>query len=296
MAAEPFGRRGLLRREGVVVAVVHAEHVVRRADHVEVQVERDVLELPAGSRPGRRRSARSRAGRSPRRPTRRSAPCCRGAPPPAIASAVSSSAALPEPLSLMPLPPTTLSRWAPAMTTFWRVAPGLGGDVPRGGVLGHGVGDDVGLGAIGHQRVTRWRWRRPRRERRRGRQRHPGEGAAALGGVALVEDDDPDGAGGGGVVHLVGEVTGAAPYECDVAGGEAREVAGLAAAGRRIDGRGVDRLHRGGDVAGAGVLEGDEAVVGLVLHEAPLDGLGRSKVDGPVCSKNGNVKAWTFGV
>ena len=35
-----------------------------------------------------------------------------------ILIAVSSSAALPEPLSLIPAPSWTLSRWAPAITTF----------------------------------------------------------------------------------------------------------------------------------------------------------------------------------
>ena len=148
---------------------------------------------------------RSRAGPAPRRPTRRSAACSWSADAWPAVSAVSRMAALPEPLSLMPGPSGTLSRWAPAMTTLVRVAPaGLGDDVVASGgsrtwrrrLEVHGpssrrVGQLLADGeASAHDRGMSKRRRRRacRRER---------VGAARL---ALVEDDhDRDGAGRLGV-------------------------------------------------------------------------------------------------
>ena len=79
-------------------------------------------------------------------------------------------------------------------------------------------------------------------------------------GVALVEEQHADGSGGRRVLRLDHEVAGAALDQRDVAGREAGEVLGLAAAGggvadAELD---VDRGHRSCDVTRLGLRGGPE--------------------------------------
>ena len=93
---------------------VHGPDGVRRADHVEVQVRAD--RPPLGRAERRPRSCASRTGRTPRRPRSR-AGSARRARAGQRSRPRASSAATPLPLSLIPGPAGTESRWPPAMTT-----------------------------------------------------------------------------------------------------------------------------------------------------------------------------------
>ena len=113
--------------------------------------------------------------------------------------------------------------------------------------------------------------------------------------LALVEDDHGGGAGGRGVGHLDLEGAGAALDQRDVAGGEAGEVGGLAAGGRRRSAAvardvEVDRLHVGGDLTGAGELEGED----LRARRTKTFGSGETRSSsGGACSwKKLNGNSW----
>ena len=202
-----------------VVAVVDAEHVVRRGHHVEVEVEADVGDLLLGqladvvlepSRPD------SSAPHQAKRTVLAGLTL-------AIWIAVSSSAALPEPLSLMP-------------------APVLDGVEVRAGhddvvvVAGAGLGDHVvGLARLrgvvdghGHGRARASARGRSRRRTSRTRPGCEARGVAdhveqpGAARLALVHDDDGGRAGGLRVEHLDVEATRAALDERDRAGRECR--------------------------------------------------------------------------
>ena len=145
IASEPVGARA--GRSGVrAVAVVDEPREVRRADHVEVQVQRDLGAPPRRS--GWRRSGSSRPARPPRRPTRRTGPVLGLDVQLRDLQASSRRVAEPEPLSLMPGPAWTLSRCAPAMTTLsGSPARRLGDHVLGGAPLGVRRRLDVHRGA-----------------------------------------------------------------------------------------------------------------------------------------------------
>ena len=99
------GQHLLERRRALRLAVRGVDEVagVRRADHVEVHVAGDLVDLRL--RAGSRRSPTTRPGPAPRRPTRRTAGAWPAAGSARRRSApTSSSPAEPEPLSLMPGP------------------------------------------------------------------------------------------------------------------------------------------------------------------------------------------------
>ena len=185
-----------------------------------------------------RRTRSSRPGRPPRRPRTRSARgCAASASSSAISSAISRIVDVPEPLSLMPGPSSTESRWAP--TTIVRSAfalPRVGDHVVLRDRCGRGVDDNVdaspGPSAPGRTSSS------PTSlvimiagivdvRRRRDEQR------ILTAREAVVEDQRRDRAGVVGVLVLLHERAGAALHQRDLAGWPPAKSAGVAAAHRR---------------------------------------------------------------
>ena len=175
----------------------------------------------------------------------------------------------PLPLSLMPGPSGTLSRWAPSITTLscrpvsvwamrfsasrssWKISASMDTAAPGVAASSLPMAKVVKITGIVRPGAS------------------PMGLTSAVGaaGLALVEDDHADGAGGLGVEGLDGEVTGAPLHEGDVAGHEAGEVGRLAPAGGARRGRRrqhhVDRLDGARPCRGGREVGGDEVFLGV---------------------------------
>ena len=221
------------------VAVVAEQPVVRRADHVEVEVHLDGGELVRGVGHEvvdveRRADQATLLGAPPGEAQR-----VLGLAPCASCSATSSSADEPEPLSLMPGPSghrvevgaghddvggsprrdsaMTLRRHRLARLTFAKsrmVSPGIGGQLGAERVGRTERGEAAGVAVA---------------------ERHRGDAlAVGGGGVPLVEEQDPRRARGRGVLPLTSNVHVPRWIRAMLPAWEAGEVGGLAAAGRGV--------------------------------------------------------------
>ena len=186
----------------------------------------------------------------------------------AICSAVSRIAAEPLPLSLMPGPSSTESRWAPTSTVRSYPPGGRVGEHVEGrrrldrGVDGHSHLQSGGV----RQRFTDGERRAHRRNGGHRRiERAEDDAEAVVVGilVALVEHDHRRRTGRGGVVDLVAEEARAAFGSARCCPCEPGEVTGLAAArrGAIADEVDVDGLDGGGHVVGTGVGHRREVLV-----------------------------------
>ena len=196
-------------------------------------------------------------------------------------SATSSSAAEPLPLSLMPGPAWTESRWAPAITTLSLLVPGSSAITLTCGRLSGGS-------TSMSRRRAGLRQRSPVGERSADdRDRHPftaGDQRAddqtfTCRGVALVEDDDRFGPRGLRIDRLDCERARPALDQGDVGRtSEAGEVAGLATARHGVTWRGEVDVDRD-DVARDGPEPAPREGAGLVGRRSPASAAGGRRRD-----------------
>ena len=151
-----------------------------------------------------------------------------------ICCAISSNAIVPEPLSLMPGPSGTLSRWPPAITTLSGSPPGV--SASRFSVVVGVMVVSVNMRILRPEVAASWL---PSAKEipivgipGRKSPRVPASVSVRPGWPSL-KMIAPDGSRGSRVCCLEPEVTGAALHEGDVARREAREVRRLATAVRR---------------------------------------------------------------